>query len=80
MGYGENRVKFFGHGVGLELDEFPIIAAKIDLDLKPGMVIALEPKAYLPKIGPVGIENTYLITENKCKNLCPLEEEIFKIA
>ncbi len=41
MGYGENRVKFFGHGVGLELDEMPVIADRIDLKLAEGMVIAV---------------------------------------
>ncbi len=76
MGYDENRVKFFGHGVGLELDELPIIAAKIDLDLKPGMVIAVEPKAFLKDIGPVGVENTYVITEKECQRFCPVDPNI----
>jgi len=80
MGYGENRVKFFGHGVGLELDELPIIAAKIDLELKLGMVIAVEPKAFLKGIGPVGVENTYLVTEKGCKSLCAVEHEIIKLS
>ena len=76
MGYGENRVKFFGHGIGLELDEFPIIAGKIDLILQPNMVVAVEPKAFLRGIGPVGVENTYQITENHCKNLCQFDMRI----
>ena len=41
-GYGENRVKFFGHGVGLELDEMPVIADRIELELQAGMVVAVE--------------------------------------
>jgi Xaa-Pro dipeptidase len=76
MGYGENRVKFFGHGIGTELDEFPILAAKVDLDLVPGMVVAVEPKAFLEEIGPVGVENTYVITPDGCESLCSVDHEI----
>ena len=76
MGYGENRVKFFGHGIGTELDEFPILAAKVDLDLSPGMVVAVEPKAFLDGIGPVGVENTYVITQDGCESLCVVDHEL----
>jgi len=76
MGYGENRVKFFGHGVGLELDEWPVLAARFDLRLEAGMVLAVEPKAFLQGVGPVGIENTYVITSNGCESLCPTDEGI----
>lgn len=76
MGYGENRVRFFGHGVGLELDEFPILANKIDLKLEPGMVIAVEPKAYVKGIGALGLENTYVITDSGCQGLCQADQNI----
>jgi Xaa-Pro dipeptidase len=76
MGFEENRVKFFGHGVGLDLDEFPILAAKIDVEIKPGMIVAMEPKAFLKGIGPVGVENTYLVTADGCESLCPVTREI----
>jgi len=76
MGYGENRVKFFGHGVGLELDELPVIANKNETELKPGMIIAVEPKVFLPDIGPTGVENTYVITETGCKSLCSFNMQI----
>jgi Xaa-Pro aminopeptidase len=70
MGYDENRVRFYGHGIGLELDEWPIIAERFDHELRQGMTIALEPKAFLMGKGPVGIENTYVITEQGCRSLC----------
>ena len=76
MGFGENRVKFFGHGVGLELDEMPVIADRIKLVLSPGMVLAVEPKAFLPGIGPVGVENTYHVTENGCESFCKFPREL----
>lgn len=76
MGHGENRVKFFGHGVGVDLDEFPILAARVETLIRPGMIVAMEPKAFLPGIGPVGVENTYLVTERGCESLCPAPREI----
>ena len=62
-----------------ELDELPVIAARLDLELRPGMVVAVEPKAFLEGIGPVGIENTYLITPGGCESLCTAECEIMSI-
>jgi Xaa-Pro aminopeptidase len=79
MGYGENRVRFFGHGVGLELDEFPVIAKKVSLALEQGMVIAVEPKAFLPGIGPVGVENTYKITQDGCESFCKTDRSLQKL-
>jgi len=41
MGVGDRRIRFTGHGIGLELDEFPFIAKGQDLALETGMVMAL---------------------------------------
>ena len=76
MGFGENRVRFFGHGVGLELDELPVIADKIDLVIEPGMVVAVEPKAFGTESGPVGIEDIYVVTASGCERLCPVTHDI----
>jgi len=62
MGVGDRKIRFTGHGVGLELDEFPFIAKGQDLLLEEGMVIAIEPKVIFPGIGVVGIENTHVVT------------------
>jgi Xaa-Pro aminopeptidase len=62
MGYGERRVKFLGHGIGLWIDEIPVIAEGFDEPLEEGMVIALEPKKGIPDVGLVGIENTFVVT------------------
>jgi len=56
-------VKFIGHGVGLELDEYPIISEKNEGKIVPGMVLALEPKFVFPQ-GTVGIEETYCIEKD----------------
>jgi len=61
MGYGADQVKFLGHGIGLEVDEWPVLARGFDMPLEPGMVIAVEPKFTFPGRGVVGIENTYAV-------------------
>ncbi len=61
MGHGPGQVRFIGHGVGLELDELPVLTAS-DLVLEAGMVFALEPKFVLPGLGAIGVENTWLVT------------------
>lgn len=69
MGWGENRVSFIGHGVGLELDELPIIARNARTTLREGNVVAVEPKFFFGDRGGVGIENTWVVTPEGCRNL-----------
>lgn len=79
MGAGENQVRFVGHGVGLELDDLPVLAAGFDVPLQEGMTIAIEPKIFFPERGGVGVENTYLITANGFENLTPSPEELITV-
>lgn len=76
MGTGDRRIRFTGHGIGLELDEFPFIAKGQKLPLAEGMIIALEPKTIFPGLGVVGIENTHLLTENGLVSLTEYPDEI----
>jgi Xaa-Pro aminopeptidase len=69
MGFGDRKVNFLGHGVGLQVDEMPVIARGFDEPLHEGMTIALEPKKGVPDIGVVGTENTYLVTPRGGKSL-----------
>jgi len=62
MGLGTDRVSFLAHGVGLELDEYPFITARFPSPLEADMVLAFEPKFFLPEIGMVGQEDTGRIT------------------
>ncbi len=62
MGSGPDRVNFLAHGVGLELDEFPFLSARFPIPLAENMVLAFEPKFFLPEIGMVGLEDTGVIT------------------
>ena len=62
MGYGDRRVNFLGHGIGLLIDELPVIANGFNEPLDEGMVFAIEPKKGIKNIGMVGIENTFIVT------------------
>ena len=63
MGYGSSRVKFVGHGIGLEINERPFLAQGFAEPLVAGNVIAVEPKLVFPGIGAVGVENSYVVRE-----------------
>ncbi|WP_419176276.1 M24 family metallopeptidase [Desulfosediminicola sp.] len=76
MGAGDRKIRFTGHGVGLELDEFPFIAKGQKLTLAENMVIALEPKVILPGKGVVGIENTHVVTPGGLERLTHFPDEI----
>ena len=79
MGLGDSRVQFLGHGVGLELNEIPVLAKGQDTFLEPGMTVAIEPKIFFPGRGGVGLENTYLITPSGFDNLTPFPEAMFRV-
>lgn len=67
-GFGENFVHSLGHGVGLEVHEFPILKQKEDTILKAGMVVTIEPGIYKKGIGGVRYEDTILITKDGFEN------------
>ena len=62
MGFGSRQVRFLGHGIGLQVDETPVIAEGFDEPLVEGMVFAIEPKKGIKDVGMVGIENTFVVT------------------
>ena len=70
----EQQAKFVGHGVGLEINEPPVLAPRSKEILQPGMAIAVEPKFVLPGIGAAGIENTYVVTDNGLEKITVCEE------
>jgi Xaa-Pro dipeptidase len=76
MGSGNRRIRFIGHGVGLELDEYPFLAKAQQTVLEEGMTLALEPKLIFPGEGVVGIENTHLVTKNGLEQFGKFKEDI----
>ena len=79
MGTGNGRVKFLGHGVGLQIDEYPVIANKFDEVLRENMVIAVEPKRSIENFGIVGVEDTYIVTKNGGECITGGEKEIIVV-
>ncbi|MDE6027966.1 MAG: Xaa-Pro peptidase family protein [Muribaculaceae bacterium] len=75
MGH-RNKVKFIGHGIGIELNEQPVVMGRNHQLLQKNMTIALEPKFVIPHIGAVGVENTYRVTDTGLENLTVFPEEL----
>jgi len=69
-------VSFVGHGVGLELDELPVIGRRSPTVLKEGMVMAIEPKFVFPGEGLAGIENTFVVTGDGMERLTLFDDAI----
>lgn len=76
MGFDQNQVPFLGHGIGLTVDEWPVLAKRFDIPLEEGTVMAIEPKITLPDYGMVGTENTYLVTKSGGESLTGPPDQI----
>lgn len=73
------QAKFVGHGVGIQINELPVLTARSKELLEPNIVFALEPKFVIPGTGAVGIENTFLVTETGIEKITIFEEEIIQL-
>lgn len=78
MGHN-HQVKFIGHGVGIQLNEIPVIMERNRGLLEENMTLAIEPKFVLPGVGAVGVENTYIVTPDGLENITPLDEDIHEL-
>jgi len=85
LGYGDflggpvgSKCGFVGHGVGLELDEYPVLAP-LDHKIQEGMTIAVEPKIIYPGKGVLGVEDTFLTTSSGALRLTEMPLEIWEV-
>lgn len=76
MGMPGEQAKFVGHGVGLELDEFPVLAQGFKVPLQAGQTIAIEPKFVFPDKGVIGIENTFAVTIGGGEKITDMDDSI----
>lgn len=78
MGARGGQVSFIGHGIGIEIDEYPFMARGFNkMNLAPGMAFAFEPKLVFPGEGAVGIENSfYLADDGTLKQLTFSDEKL----
>ena len=77
MGNKGAQVSFIGHGIGIEIDEYPFLARGFkEMTLETGMVFAFEPKVVFPGEGAIGIENTFYLTDHGLKPLTYSEQEL----
>lgn len=74
-----SKVAFIGHGVGIELNEMPVLTPRSKDILEENMTLAIEPKFVIPDVGAVGVENTYVVKSDGLHNLTPLNEEIMEL-
>ncbi len=79
IGTKKDQAPFVGHGIGLEIDEFPLIAKGFTHPLEIGMVFAFEPKFIFPGIGVVALEDDYVVTERGVEKLTHAEDGIITI-
>ena len=75
-GLGKAFVHSTGHGLGLEIHEPPRVGKHDKTRLEAGMVITIEPGAYIRGFGGIRIEDTVLVTQNGCEVLTPTSKEL----
>ncbi|GHT34593.1 peptidase M24 [Bacteroidia bacterium] len=75
----KQQAKFVGHGIGIQINEPPVLTSRSKDLLSPNMVIAIEPKFVLPDIGAVGIEDSFLVTESALEQITHSPEEIINL-
>jgi len=76
MGMPGEQARFVGHGVGLELDEFPVLAQGFKVPLQAGQTIAIEPKFVFPGKGVIGIENTFAVSSGGGEKITDIDDQI----
>ena len=75
----KQQAKFVGHGIGIQINELPVLTPRSKDRLDPNMVFALEPKYVIPGVGAVGTENSFLVTETGLEKITQFTEDIIQL-
>lgn len=80
-GYGDAFTHSTGHGLGIEVHEYPPVAQRSpeEVVLMPGMIVTIEPGIYLPNKFGVRIEDDVLIEENGCRELTSASRKLIVV-
>lgn len=78
MGHNQ-KAGFIGHGLGIEINEAPVLAPRSRDVLEEGQVVAIEPKFVIPNVGAVGIENTYIVRTDHLECITNAPEEMIEL-
>ncbi len=73
------KAQFVGHGTGLVINEWPVLGARSTHRLEAGMCVAVEPKFVIEGVGPVGVEDTFVVTPDGMRNITPCDPAIRKL-
>lgn len=79
MGYGKHKGEYVGHGLGLEVDEPPVLDSNTKTPLRKNMILTAEPKFIIPRWGSMMIEDTVLLKDESVERLTRLERELFEV-
>ena len=79
LGYKGHQVSFVGHGIGLEIDEYPLIAPNFHMEFEENMVFAFEPKLVFPGMGAVGVEDDYRVTKTGVERLSTYNDSLLTV-
>ena len=78
MGYSQ-QAGFIGHGIGIQINESPVLAPRSKDILQEGHIFALEPKFVIPGVGAVGVENSFAVHQSGIEKLTVLDESIIQL-
>jgi len=68
-----------GHGIGLEVHEWPSISSKSNAQLLKGYTVTIEPGVYLPQQFGIRIEDTVVVGLNNCERLSSISRELITV-